>query len=587
MDVDNVLELNEKQTKAILSLQRFINYEPKTASGFGLKTHLELEPIMLEDDYESTNDNETSKVNNKAISLCETKKPSEKDRLDQYMDIVNGINFSNDGDDITNDFSTLPREKNQKYNYLLLGPGGSGKTTVIVNAFDNSPLKIAFCAFTNKATQVLSNIANKFDINFSATFMTIHKFYMLEPRYLDKETEVSFKFDRTKLEHLKNYDVIIFDECSTISKELYSYIQQAWEIIYFKHDKCLKHIFLGDYWQLPPVGEEKSIIFNDAINHKWKVSKLYSVMRSKNKLISGINSRLLRWIDKFKTSKQLEKFHIKYPYNLVKYDTNIYINGLHNFYYSYIREWTINPDVVILTYSKANCNKTNYAIQDIIDTKAGRTAPENRDILKFYVGDRCCIDKPIEVCKIDRRVKNKVHYVMLKENTNEMLYNGEIFDILQTEDVLIKTSLNTLSYVESYFHGQLLTISRIDTNTTINKVDEKIHKIYTTYEILHIYDHQINKARYQIKYREKKHMYISLFTTFMKHYPVLNYGYCITVYKSQGSEWNTVFVNLNSIKWCIASNTKATLNQKKQLFKTTYTAISRASSVLKLYWSNM
>ena len=43
-------------------------------------------------------------------------------------------------------------------NFLLLGPAGSGKTTVIINAFDKSEYKIAFCAFTNKATQVLCKI---------------------------------------------------------------------------------------------------------------------------------------------------------------------------------------------------------------------------------------------------------------------------------------------------------------------------------------------------------------------------------------------------------------------------------------------
>ena len=72
------------------------------------------------------------------------------------------------------------------HNFLLLGPAGSGKTTAIVNAFNGRPLKIAFCAFTNKATQVLCKIADKFAINFQADFMTIHVLLRLEVKHLDR-----------------------------------------------------------------------------------------------------------------------------------------------------------------------------------------------------------------------------------------------------------------------------------------------------------------------------------------------------------------------------------------------------------------
>jgi AAA+ ATPase superfamily predicted ATPase len=117
-------------------------------------------------------------------------------------------------------------ESKKQNNMLLLGPAGSGKTTVIVNAFNGKSMKVAFCAFTNKATQVLCKIADKFSIDFNPDFMTIHKLLALEIKYLDKETEIAFTFDKSKIEYLKDYNVIIFDECSTISKELYKYIYE-------------------------------------------------------------------------------------------------------------------------------------------------------------------------------------------------------------------------------------------------------------------------------------------------------------------------------------------------------------------------
>ena len=240
--------------------------------------------------------------------------------------------------------------------FLLLGPAGSGKTTVIVNAFNGLPIKIAFCAFTNKATQVLCKIADKFSIDFSADFMTIHKLLCLEIKYLDKETEIAFTFDKSKIEHLKNYNVIIFDECSTISRELYKYICEAAEYIKFAYDIQLKFIFLGDYWQLPPVGEEVSIVFDTAIRDKWRVSKLNQVMRSSNETMLKINQNMIEWIPKFKSGETAD-FVSKYPYNLVSKDLGSYLQ-LDEFLDQYLTTWrTETNDCAILTYSRSNCKK--------------------------------------------------------------------------------------------------------------------------------------------------------------------------------------------------------------------------------------
>lgn len=539
--------LNNQQTKTVNSIRDYIGDVPALASDFGIK------PIS-EPSIAGTHTIQNMDIFNIDWNdVSKTKKERERD-----------------------EFKDLPRESQNKYNFLIMGPGGSGKTTVVINAFNNSNLKIAFCAFTNKATQVLSNIADKFNLTFQADFMTIHKFYMLKPRYLSNEKEVAFSFDRNQLEHLKNYDVIIFDECSTISKELYSYIQQAWEMIYFKHNKCLKHVFLGDYWQLPPVGENKSMVFSEAINNQWTVAKLNKVMRSKNSIISNVNKELLKWVTIFKKKKKskLAHFHLRYPFNLLdpkKYC--LYIGNLREFYDLFMEGWNNDPDIVILSYSRANCHKTNQAIQDMVDIKFGRDPPDEREKVTFYSGDRCCIDRPIEVCKIERFVRSNNVYAQLSLSTGESLYNGEIFDIIATENIRLKTPLNKLKYTPSYFDGQILTVRRIN---DING---------DTYEIIHIDNKIINKTRNQIKYREKKKFYLSLLSAYIKFYPLLDYGYCISVYKSQGSEWNNVLINLNSIKWCIINqNKKITIKDKKRLFKTTYTAISRASKNVKLFW---
>jgi hypothetical protein len=476
-----------------------------------------------------------------------------------------------------------------KYNFLLLGAAGSGKTTVITNAFDSTKLRVAFCAFTNKATQVLKTVSEKFNISFKADFSTIHKLLMLEPKYAANEFEVAFKFDKTKVEHLKNYDVIIFDECSTISKELYSYIRQAFEWIDFKLQHKIKFIFLGDYWQLPPVGEETSVIFDTAIKEKWNVSKLIAVMRSANDKILDINHSLLSWIDIFRNPLHLgnkdllDDFHLDYPYNLISRDDHrdIYINDLDDMLDLYMEEWRTKEqnDIVILTYSKANCEKINFSVQDKIDLLAKRELPETRRLVSFHEGDRCCLDKPIEICTIVRNLdkETSVEYITLDAHTNEFLYNGEIFDIIYAENIKIKTPLNKFAYNPRYFDGQLLKVRRIN------------DQFANVYEIVHIDEKLITTAKNKVRAKTSRDFYLNIMTGFIKVFPKLDYGYCITVYKSQGSEWHTVLINLNSVKWSIVGDhrdksNRIDLRKKKGLFKTTYTAISRASHNVKLFW---
>lgn len=459
-----------------------------------------------------------------------------------------------------------------KHNFILLGPAGSGKTTVITNVFHDSKLSIAFCAFTNKATQVLKQISTKHNVNFQAEFSTIHKMLALDIRYLDDEHEIAFDFNVEKISHLLNYDVIIFDECSTISKELYEYIMKTWK--YIEHlGKRLKFIFLGDFWQLPPVGEHSSLVFDLVKKHHAPIKKLTQVMRANNDLILSINTRLNKWIDIFrhKEKKPLDRFISRFPYNLVKRDTNIYIHGHYDFISEYMSAWKKTSDIVILSYSRNNCKKINHSVQDILDEQAERPIPEKRTVLKFHIGDRCLVNKPVTIPELVRKndtVSQKLSSVITT------LYNGEIYDIVHTTDVSVITNLNKLSYMKSSFPAQLLTVRNIN--------DTEGSEL----QIIHIDKQVINDAKKLIRFRENRRKYIELLTMFYTYVPQLDYGYCMSIYKSQGSEWGTVLVNLNSVLWSILGDKRKNIpfKQKKMLFRICYTAMTRASKSLTLYY---
>ena len=526
-------------------------------------------------------------------------------------------------------------------NFILMGPAGSGKTTVIAHAIHGAGLpniNIAFCAFTNKATQVLKNSINKLSLNINASFYTIHRLLQLEPNLFDEEG-LSFKFNIKKILTLKDYDVIVFDECSTISKELFGYIVDSVNYIKKVYDKRIKLIFLGDFWQLAPVGEVLSIIFEKAIKDKWQVSKLGKVMRSANDKISRVNTHLLSCIDKFRNYKEntdfIDNFVAQYPRNLIGDEFFISNNKL---YSAFIKVWLKDKinSCVILTYTRKNCEKINFVIEDLLDQHYNREPVFERTDYYFHAGDRCCLDRPIEAKVIttveningyhaveikdsdkeikqyyiieeanlhNRDINNKEvikimndyitdvnsgelpesHDEMIKETkytniTNkfklskglleetEFLFNGEIFDIVKVEDGHCFTCLNGWNDDKELFTCQILTVKKIN-------IDKE-------YKIIHIPEKQIIQKKKQLKKALPNLIYLTIVRFFNQVYPKLTYGYSITIYKSQGSEWDTVFINLNSIKYSIVNSTSTapTLEQKKTLFKSTYTAISRAKS---------
>ena len=508
------------------------------------------------------------------------------------------------------------------HNFLLLGPAGSGKTTVIVNALNVEGLRISFCAFTNKAAQVLKGISKRMPIKFHADFSTIHKLLRLTPIPGD---ELKYKFSRIKLEPLKNYDIIIFDECSTINCELYSYIVQMGDYIDRRFKKRIKFIFLGDYWQLPPVSEEISIIFQLAVKENWFISKLSKVMRSRNELMKNVNDSLLGWVDKFKNKKNnkesFDYFHLEFPFNIIK-DRSVYLRSNDQLIDEYITTWKEKKDnnLIILTYSKANKIKINSTIQNIInmgnterdDDIAAERAERGRakragakraganqtvdinEITKFYKGEKCCVDRPIEITLIDET--NDIYEYHASENPEEKkkkrkddstfssklkmfesekmvyLYPGEVFDIVSTKTVKIKNILNKYDNVP-YYVGQKLYITKFDSDEV--------------YEILYVNKRTLDNACERIRQVTNISDFGDIMEAYNRQYPVLDYGYCMTIYKAQGSEWANVYINLSSIIWSLIGNvhdedTEINFKKIKMLFKTSYTALTRSTNNLKL-----
>ncbi|ACK73892.1 DNA helicase, putative (plasmid) [Gloeothece citriformis PCC 7424] len=141
--------------------------------------------------------------------------------------------------------------------FLVKGYAGTGKSTIIfalLAELQRLGSQIVLCAPTNKAVNILSAIAVSNNV-FIPT-MTIHQLLGLGVRNLNGEKVLT----QTGPSSLHLYNLVILDECSMVNRELWKYIQAA-----FEQSFCLKKrqlIAMGDPAQLNPIGELSSPSFS-------------------------------------------------------------------------------------------------------------------------------------------------------------------------------------------------------------------------------------------------------------------------------------------------------------------------------------
>lgn len=142
--------------------------------------------------------------------------------------------------------------------FSVVGPGGSGKTTCVMDAV-RQVLELGgnvlLCAPTNKAVTVLQETAKAAGLGGHAGigFSTLHKALGLallptsETRQIKKNGEG----------FLHEYDVIIIDECSMLSRRVIEDVLLT-EITAYGH----RVMFMGDEKQVFPVRERESLVFS-------------------------------------------------------------------------------------------------------------------------------------------------------------------------------------------------------------------------------------------------------------------------------------------------------------------------------------
>lgn len=140
--------------------------------------------------------------------------------------------------------------KSDRLFFTLSGPAGSGKTTLSKEILSGAGRKIC-TAPTHKAKKVISRSTGY-------TAKTIHAILGLKPNVeLEGFTQSNVLFDSSGNNTMADFDIVLIDEASMLSSDLVKLIKDK------ATENNIKVFFLGDVRQLPPVGESVGLVFSD------------------------------------------------------------------------------------------------------------------------------------------------------------------------------------------------------------------------------------------------------------------------------------------------------------------------------------
>lgn len=393
--------------------------------------------------------------------------------------------------------------------FVLKGYAGTGKTTVIstiVNHLADINKKYVLLAPTGRAAKVISNYSGK-------PAFTIHK-----KIYFPKKSAgggVAFTLQQNKHKNT----IFIVDEASMISdrgneSKLYENGSLLDDLItYIYSGENCRMILLGDTAQLPPVNLDISPALNVEtleMNYNKKIDsiELDEVMRQE--LDSGIlyNATQLRELlkDNFITDF---RFRLRGFRDIVRLTDGYDIQ-----------------DAINMAYS-------NYSIEDTaFIVRSNKRANQYNEQIRSRI-----LDKESELSTGDFLMVVKNNYFWLKEKDEaQFIANGDIIEVLEIFSIkelygfnFATVKIRMVDYPNQKPFETVLILDTIKSESP-SLTYEQSNQLYE--EVMKDYQHLSTKyARFQ---KVKENEYFNGLQ--------VKFSYAITCHKSQGGQWNTVFV---------------------------------------------
>ena len=385
-----------------------------------------------------------------------------------------------------NDVKALIDSGKEGY-YLLAGYAGTGKTTIAENivkyaaANGKRPYVIAP---TNKAVKVLNDKIVATGASVQAA--TIHRTIYGEPDPMTGEW-----IPKSTIEN----GLILVDESSMISKEVMA------DLLDLTKNKNNVIVFMGDRFQLEPVGDDSGLFKGDVSEVNNSQSELTEVKRQ------ALDSNVLKVA------------------TITRTEGKPYVPSVS------IEDFTVidSKNQFVSAFKKAIKDGEN-AVAIVATNNERITMNEAARMEKFGAG---------------RKILNNGETLIAVANSS-MLSNSEIFtaDVIEGEPNKYTIPLKNKNKLENY-DMYVSTVTR-----TGRAPMTVLH--FPNVDKASVYHAEILKSvreNNQELYNQLKDAGLVIQTkTGLKLSPnvvISTYGYAITVHKSQGSQWDKVFVNQN------------------------------------------
>jgi ATP-dependent exoDNAse (exonuclease V) alpha subunit len=437
--------------------------------------------------------------------------------------------------------------------FLIEGKAGTGKTTVIkevIKKYRNK--RIIAGALSHKAKYVIKESVEKDGINW-VNYSSIAGMLNLQ---LDLETGIFKKVYKSNpnKDGLDSYDIIIIDEASMVNEETI-------ELLFKEKKKSAKVIFLGDIGQLPPIRTKSNPYYKDW-NEK-DLGKNSPVFETTNKVKlltrvrQGEESPILPFADFF-WENSISDNPIKNPANIKYRNTEINKKGALIF-----------------------INETKELFKNLLNVFDIAIKNNKPNLIKFvtYKNDtRNLINKYIHANFFGANCKTfeKGELIIFNENYGD-IENSSEFQIIERYneftdkrdglklyciDVLLDNKLHqlVLLHPDSKKDHDNYVRSKFNTAFDIKKQIDKLDKDKSDYIGLKNTLSKQYKTELENAWAEKN------------RFPNIDYAYCLSSHRSQGSTYDIVVVHEQDIM-----NVKPITNKEKS--QSIYTAITRAKNI--------
>jgi ATP-dependent exoDNAse (exonuclease V) alpha subunit len=429
---------------------------------------------------------------------------------------------------ITNLFSN---NKNIPYNKIfninpfdniisLNGAAGTGKTYLTTRMVKDlsKKHKVVFTAPTHKALNVVRKNLRQHKLHKVQT-QTIHSFLNIKLQTDFRTGIQKFIPDKSKMDK-SVADVLIVDESSMVSKELFEYILDC-----LRSSRVKIVFFVGDSFQLLPVDSNENCI--SKINIQYTLTDI--VRQAKDSYIIEIATKVRNIIENQEYSTVEEFFKQNYTDKIEFFHTK------EEFYEDFCKNknWT-QENKVITSFKNSDVDYHNEIIRKAFWNTKEITQPDS-----YLKGDIIVFQ--------DANVKNGtilhnngdevvIHSATKKHNKELDIYYWECLDI-------IKQPFNIIDKESEAKYNNFL-------NTLVKRAKQEEHPY-------------------------KRKLIWEDFYAFKEHFSEVKYSFASTIHKLQGSTYETIYIDLLSLSY---------LNKldKDLLFRLLYVAITRASKDIKI-----